>query len=80
MNIGEYSVRSKVVSWLLIVVLVGGGVLAFEQMGKLEDPAFTIKSAKILTRYPGASAREVQEELTYHLEDALQKMPQLKWI
>ena len=49
-------------------------------MGKLEDPAFTIKSAKILTRYPGATAREVQEELTYHLEDAIQKMPQVKRI
>ncbi len=49
-------------------------------MGKLEDPAFTIKSAKILTLYPGATAREVQEELTYHLEDAIQKMPQVKRI
>jgi multidrug efflux pump subunit AcrB len=80
MNIGEYSVRNPVVSWLLVVVLVGGGLMAFDRMGKLEDPAFTIKSAKILTRYPGATAEEVQQELTYHLEDALQRMPQLKWI
>ncbi|MBP6723684.1 MAG: efflux RND transporter permease subunit [Halioglobus sp.] len=80
MNIGEYSVKNRVVSWLLVVIMVGGGLMAFERMGKLEDPAFTIKSAKILTRYPGASAREVQDELTYHLEDAIQKMPQLKRI
>ena len=80
MNIGEYSVRNKVVSWLLVVIMVGGGVLAFDKMGKLEDPPFTIKSAKILTPYPGATAREVQEELTYHLEDAIQRMPQLKRI
>ena len=60
--------------------MVGGGLIAFERMGKLEDPAFTIKSAKIITLYPGATAREVQEELTYHLEDAIQKMPQLKRI
>ncbi|MBT4520010.1 MAG: efflux RND transporter permease subunit [Halieaceae bacterium] len=80
MNIGEYSVKSKVISWLLIVIMVGGGISAFEGMGKLEDPAFTIKSAKIITRYPGATAREVQEELTYHLEDAIQRLPQLKRI
>jgi len=80
MNIGEYSVNNRVISWLLVVIMIGGGLIAFERMGKLEDPAFTIKSAKILTRYPGATAREVQEELTYHLEDAIQKMPQVKRI
>jgi multidrug efflux pump subunit AcrB len=80
MNIGEYSVNTKVVSWLLIIIMVGGGLLAFESMGKLEDPAFTIKSAKILTRYPGATALEVKNELTYHIEDALQRMEQVKWI
>ena len=80
MNVGEYSVKNPVVSWLLVIIMVGGGLMAFERMGKLEDPAFTIKSAKILTLYPGATAREVQDELTYHLEDAIQKMPQVKRI
>ncbi len=80
MNIGEYSVKSKVVSWLLVVIMVGGGILAFDKMGKLEDPAFTIKSAKILTQYPGATAQEVQDEITYHLEDAIQRMKQVKRI
>ena len=80
MNIGEFSVESKVISWLLVVIMVGGGLIAYQEMGKLEDPPFTIKSAKILTQYPGATAREVQEELTYHLEDAIQKMPQVKRI
>lgn len=80
MNIGEYSVHSKVVSWLLVVIMVGGGISAFEEMGKLEDPAFMIKSAKILTRYPGATAQEVQDEVTYQLEDAIQKLEQVKWI
>jgi multidrug efflux pump subunit AcrB len=80
MNIGEYSVKSQVISWLLIVIMVGGGILAFEEMGKLEDPSFTIKSAKILTAYPGATAQEVQDEVTYHLEDAIQRMEQVKRI
>ena len=36
-------------------------------MGKLEDPAYTIKKAKIITHYPGASAKSVQDEVTYHI-------------
>jgi len=79
-NIGEYSVRTPVISWLLVVVLLAGGLWGYREMGKLEDPAFTIKMAKIITRYPGASAREVQSEVAYHLEDALQRLPQLKRI
>ncbi|MEH6587467.1 MAG: efflux RND transporter permease subunit [Halioglobus sp.] len=80
MNIGEYSVRNPVISWLLVVIMVGGGIMAFQTIGKLEDPPFTIKMAKILTPYPGATAQEVQDELTYHLEDAIQLLPQVKRI
>lgn len=80
MNIGEYSVRTPVTSWLLVVIMVIGGLLAYDSIGKLEDPAFTIKSAKVITRYPGASAAEVQAELAYHIEDAIQRMPQVKRI
>ena len=77
-NIGTWSVDNRVSAWLLVLVLLGGGYWGFVNMGKLEDPAFTIKMAKILTPYPGATAREVQEELTYHLEDALQRLPRLR--
>ncbi|MCU7841435.1 MAG: efflux RND transporter permease subunit [Candidatus Thiodiazotropha sp. (ex Troendleina suluensis)] len=80
MNIGEYSIRTPVVSWLLVIIMVGGGIWAFERIGKLEDPAFTIKMAKIITLYPGASASQVQNELTYHIEDAIQRMDQVKRI
>jgi multidrug efflux pump subunit AcrB len=80
MNIGEYSVERPVISWLVIIILVFGGIWAFNNMGKLEDPAFTIKLAKIITPYPGASAQQVQDELTYHIEDALQRMEQVKRI
>jgi multidrug efflux pump subunit AcrB len=80
MNMGEYSVRTPVISWLLVIIMVGGGVWAFEHIGKLEDPAFTIKMAKIITYYPGASAEQVQEEVTYHIEDAIQRMEQIKQI
>ena len=80
MSIGEYSVTNKVVSWLLVIIMVGGGIWGFRSMGKLEDPAFTIKLAKIITLYPGASAQQVQDEVTYNLEDAIQRMEQVRHI
>jgi len=80
MNIGEYSVKNQVVSWLLVIVFLGGGYSGFLEMGKLEDPEFTIKDVKIITSYPGASAQQVRDEVTYHIEEALQLLPQLKWI
>jgi len=80
MNIGEYSVKNPVVSWLLVIVFIAGGYTGFNAMGKLEDPNFTIKDVKIITHYPGATAEQVHKEVTYHIEEALQLMPQLKWI
>ena len=78
MNIAEYSIINKVVTWLVVIILMGGGFTAYEQIGKLEDPAFTIKEAKIITLYPGATADEVESEVTFHVEDALQQLEQLK--
>ncbi|MBK5969404.1 MULTISPECIES: efflux RND transporter permease subunit [Thiorhodovibrio] len=80
MNIAEYSVKTPVISWLLVIILVGGGIWGFQSMGKLEDPAFTVKLAKVITLYPGASAQQVQDEVTYHIEEAIQLMEQVKGI
>ena len=78
MNIAEYSVVNRVVTWLVVIILVGGGISAYDKIGKLEDPAYTIKEAKVITLYPGATADEVESEVTFHVEDALQQLEQLK--
>ncbi|MFW1040801.1 multidrug efflux RND transporter permease subunit VmeV [Vibrio parahaemolyticus] len=75
MNIAEYSIKNKVISWLFIVILAIGGVTSFLELGRLEDPAFTIKDAMIVATYPGATAKEVEEELTYPLEKEIRKLP-----
>ena len=59
MNIGAYSIENKVLAWLVVVIFVAGGVYGFNNMGKLEDPNFTIKQAKVITYYPGATAQQV---------------------
>jgi multidrug efflux pump subunit AcrB len=78
MNIAEYSVTRKVTTWLLIILFLGGGIIALKDISRLEDPEFTIKDAKVYTRYPGATPQEVEREVTYHIENAVQQLQQLK--
>ena len=77
MKITEYSINNKTVSWMVVLILIIGGILSFSKLGRLEDPAFTIKQAMIVISYPGASALEVEEEVTLPVENALQQMPYL---
>lgn len=75
MNIAEYTIKNRVISWMLLLLLFVGGSSAFFKLGRLEDPAFTIKEAMVVTSYPGATATEVEEELTYPLEQAIRLLP-----
>ena len=75
MNIAEYSIKHKVISWLFLTILTLGGLSAFYGLGRLEDPAFTLKDALIIATYPGATPQEVEEELTYPLEREIRQLP-----
>jgi multidrug efflux pump subunit AcrB len=61
---------------MLFVLL--GGLVAYQRLGRLEDPEFTIKEALIVTPYPGASPDEVAKEVTNPIESACQQLGQLK--
>ncbi len=75
MNIAQYSMKNKVISWLFLIILAIGGTQSFFDLGRLEDPAFTIKDALVIATYPGATSQEVEEELTYPLEKAIRQLP-----
>lgn len=77
MNIAEYSIRKKNVTWFIVVIVAILGIFAYGKLGKLEDPAFTIKTAVVTTTYPGATPREVEEEVTEVIERAAQQMGQI---
>ena len=80
MDIARYWIDHRVVTLTLTVVFLVGGLNAFQGMSRLEDPEFTIKDALVITPYPGASAEEVEEEVTDAIEEAVQKLGQLKEI
>ena len=73
----QFAIEKKAISWMLVLIFGVGGMAAFFSLGQLEDPPFTIKDAKILVGYPGASAQQVEEEVTYPVEQALQQMSSL---
>ncbi len=75
MKLTENFINNGTRIWLAILLLGIGGVLAFLNIGRLEDPAFTIKTAVVVTRYDGASAQQVEEEVTLPLENAIQQLP-----
>lgn len=77
MKITQFCIENRVTTLVLTVVLVIGGIISYGGMGRLEDPEFTIKDALIITPYPGASAAEVEEEVSDVIETAVQKLKQL---
>lgn len=79
-NITKFFLNNRAFSWLILILFLIGGTLAYIQMGKLEDAPFTIKQAVVTTAYPGASAREVQEQVTDKLEEAIQSLGELYYL
>ncbi len=78
MNIGRWAMERKSFTLFVAVLLAIGGVWAYSGLGRLEDPDFTVKTALVITPYPGASPTEVEEEVTDQIEQAVQRLPQLK--
>jgi len=78
MNIAAYSLRERTVAWLACPVLLVGGYIAYQQLGRFEDPEFVIRQAVIVTPYPGALPAQVAEEVTDAIEGAVQQLQEVK--
>ena len=80
MNIAKFFIEQRVTTLVLTVVMIGAGLVSYQGLSRLEDPEFTIKEALVITSYPGASAAEVEEEISDPLEIAVQNMGQVKFV
>ena len=79
-NLTELSLRHRTLVWYFIIVCALGGIFAYESLGRMEDPAFTIRQMVISAAWPGATAEEMQEQVTDKLERRFQDTPGLKKI
>ena len=65
---------------MVLILIAVGGAMSFLDLGRLEDPPFIRKDAMIITAYPGATAQEVELELTYPLENAIRQLAEVHTI
>ncbi len=80
MDIARPLIERPLIAWVLILTAFFGGIFAYMDIGRLEDPNFTIKTALVVTLYPGATATEVEQEVTDRLEIAIQQLEQVDYL
>ncbi|WOC28502.1 efflux RND transporter permease subunit [Pseudoalteromonas sp. N1230-9] len=80
MSFAALAIERKVVSWMFALFLLIGGTVAYFGLGQLEDPEFTLKKAMVITLYPGASPQQVEEEVTFPIENAIQQLPYVDYV
>jgi multidrug efflux pump len=74
-NLSEWALKHQQMVVYLMVVLTVAGLLSFFSLGRAEDPNFTMKVMVVRTLWPGATAQEVERELTERIEKKLQETP-----
>src|SRR5437762_2400888 len=75
-NLSVLAVRERSVTLFLLVAISIAGVVAFLMLGRAEDPSFTIKQMTVVTAWPGATAKEMEELVAERLE---KRMQELRW-
>lgn len=80
MSIAEFSIKNRLIAGIVVVLSMVGGWLAYQNMPRFEDPEFVIRTAQVITAYPGATPLEVANEVTETLETAFQEMVEVEEI
>ena len=79
-NLTEISLNHKSLIWYFIIVIFCGGIFSYFKLGRMEDPTFVVRQMIVAAYWPGASAYEMQDQVTDKLEKKLQDIPGLDHI
>ena len=77
MSLTEFAIQRDRITWVLVALGLLLGTVSFMQLPKQQDPGFTIRTAVITTRFPGASPERVERLVTDKIEKRIQEMPEL---
>jgi len=80
MHISELILRKKAIFYFFIICIIAGGILSYRSISKLEDPELVVMQAQIITLYPGASAHEVEMQVTNIIEEELNTLKDVETI
>ena len=77
MNLGIFAIKNRLITMIVIIASLVAGWNAYQTMPRFEDPEFTIRTAVVVTPYPGATPLEVANEVTEPLESAIQQLQEV---
>ena len=80
MNLTATAIGQNRVTTILVVLLTVSGLLAYFALPKAQDPGFTIRTAVVTTRLPGASPERIEQLVTDKIEKKIQEMPEIDFI
>lgn len=78
-NLSDWALRHRSLVWYFMIAFMAAGVLSYLQLGREEDPAFTIKTMVIQAKWPGASAEETTRQVTDRIEKKLEELEALDY-
>jgi multidrug efflux pump len=76
-NLSEWAITHRALVLFSIIVIGAAGIYAYFNLGRAEDPSFTIKSMIVNVSWPGATTTEVQTQVADRIEKKLQELPWL---
>ncbi|SHL39176.1 efflux RND transporter permease subunit [Phytopseudomonas punonensis] len=79
-NLSDWALRHQSFVWYLMFVSLLMGVISYMNLGREEDPAFTIKTMVIQTRWPGATVDETLSQVTDRIEKKLEELDSLDYV
>lgn len=79
-NLTELSLKNKDLVWYFIVVIFIAGIFSYIKLGRMEDPQFTIRQMVVSAAWPGATADQMEEQVTDKLEKKFQDVPGVDYI
>lgn len=79
-NLTEWTLKHKQFVYFFIVLFFMAGIVSYKNLGRMEDPNFTIKQMVVTVAWPGATARQVEEQVTDKIERKLQDLPSLDYV
>ena len=79
-NLTRCALNHKQLIYYFIIITLLGGIFSFYKIGRMEDPDFTIRQMVIQVNWPGATARQIEEQVTDKIERKIQETPHLDYV
>ncbi|MCB1495491.1 MAG: efflux RND transporter permease subunit [Bauldia sp.] len=76
-NLSAWAIGHQTLVLFMIIVLAGAGLYSYLNLGRAEDPSFTIKTMVVNVAWPGATAGEMESQVADPIEKKLQELPYL---